>query len=75
MPFNRRVTVGATVYYALQGLFTAGGSDGVAAGLSAQGQVGYAITGAYGVFVSGDTKGVITAGFSLLNPVLLPFLL
>jgi len=73
LPVNRRMTVGGTVYYGLQGMFQAGDKD-LASNIVAQASFNYAFSGAYGVFVAADTRGTLSAGFSFQNPVLLPFL-
>ena len=74
LPKQRRMTVGVTGYYSLEGMFSSN-SPSLAKALSAQLALNYALNGSYGVFLSGDTSGTISAGFSFLNPVLFPFLL
>ena len=74
LPSRRRMTLGLTGFYSVVGMF-GGGTPDASSAFSAQAQFQYAFSGSYGVFVSGDTNGVISIGFSLLNPVLFPFLL
>lgn len=73
LPWQRKMTVGLTGYYGLSGVFSAGSTD-LAENFLGQASFNLALSGSYGVFVSVDTKGVISAGFSLQNPVFLPFL-
>lgn len=74
LPMNRRMTLGATAYYSLQGVFQSSGGADLASNVVAQASFNFAFSGAYGVFVAADSKGVLSAGFSLQNPVFLPFL-
>jgi hypothetical protein len=74
IPHRRQASVGLTGYYSLKGMFDAG-STSFAKALTGQISLHYAISGSYGVFVSADTEGTVSAGFSFLNPVLFPFLL
>lgn len=74
VPSNRRMTAELTGYYGLKGLFDSSSSS-IGSALSGQIAGHYAISGSYGVFIAASTEGVLSAGFSLLNPVLFPFLL
>lgn len=74
LPGRRQTMIALTGYYKLAGVFTADSKDS-GANLVGQAMLQHAISGSYGVFVSADTSGTVRVGFSLLNPVLLPFLL
>ena len=74
LPARPQITIGFAGYYGLQGMFGSGSTD-VSKALTGQLSANYSISGSYGVFVSGDTAGTVSAGFTLLNPVLFPFLL
>lgn len=75
LPSMRRVTVGATVYYGLSGIFESGSTaTDLGENLVAVASLNLSLSGAYGLFFSVNSKGVISAGVSLQNPVFLPFL-
>jgi len=83
--FDRHMTASATGFYKLQSMFsnnngnsdTSTSSTGRNSDASVVGElkVGYAFSGSYGMFVSGNTDGFVSIGISLMNPVLFPFLL
>ena len=75
LPFQRKATVGVIAYYSLKNMFDASTSGSFASSITGQLAINYAFSGSYGMFLSGDTSGVISVGFSLLNPILFPFLL
>lgn len=73
-PRNRRILFGVAGFYGVAAALDSS-SDAKAGAFALQGSVTYAFNGAYGVFASVNTQGVISVGLSLLNPVLFPFLL
>jgi hypothetical protein len=73
LPTRRQTTLGLTGYYMMSGLFKDGTSS-AGSNIVAQGMLHFAISGSYGLFASLSSEGTISAGISLLNPVLFPFL-
>lgn len=73
LPWNRRFMVSATAYYSLTSVFDTNSETNDK--MILQGMLQYAISGSYGIFISADSQSRISLGLSLLNPVLLPFLL
>lgn len=76
LPAQRRLTLGLSAYYSLAALLQANSeANRLTSNLVGEVSVNYALSGSYGIFISASSEGKLAAGFSLLNPVLFPFLL
>jgi len=79
LPFlGRRMTAGGTVFYKLENMFKAKTDtqdNTTNSDIVGQLTINYAFSGAYGMFISTNSDGLVSIGVSLMNPVLFPFLL
>lgn len=72
LPFNRKMTASAQLFFPLASVFQ---KDASAQSLSAAVGLQAAISSTYGVFMNVSSKGTLSIGFSLYNPILFPFML
>jgi len=72
LPFNRQITASAQVFFPVTSVVQQGSATQPLSGaLGLQS----AISSTFGVFIWVGTKGAFSAGFSLYNPILFPFML
>jgi len=72
LPFNRKMTASAQVFFPLASVFQKGASSqALSAAVGLQG----AVSSTFGVFFWLSSSGSLSIGFSLYNPILFPFML
>lgn len=74
-PGNRRFHISGSLLYPLQNAFESVSKDNATKVFVAQAMAQYSFANSYAVFLSLNTQGTISLGFSFYNPLFMPFLL